>query len=112
MSDKIVRGTTRTIRLRFKPEQLEVENIKDIYLAVMQGPDKVLHFFGQDPAAWQLDAHENTAAHKFTQEETLALKSGIRMYLEVHVLDIYGSRSEAFAGTYQVEDTAYPEVMT
>ena len=112
MNDKIVRGTIRTIKFRFKPDQLEVANIKDIYLAVMQGPDKVLHFFGQDPDSWAFDVLENTAAHKFTQAETLALKAGIRVYLECHVFDVFGNRSEAFAGTYQVEDTAYPEVMT
>lgn len=112
MDDKIVRGTTRTIRFRFKPDQLDVANIKDIYLAVMQGPDKVLHFFGQDPATWTFDALENTASHRFTQQETLALKAERRVYLECHVLDVFGNRSEAFAGAYQVEDTAYPEVMT
>lgn len=112
MDNKIVRGTTRTLRLRFDPTQLAVSNIKDIYLAVMQGPNKVLHFLAQDPEDWTIDEYENTASHKFTQEETLALKAGIRVYLEVHVLDVFGERSEAFAGTYQVQDTAYPEVMT
>lgn len=112
MDNKIVRGTTRTLKLRFDLTQLAVSNIKDIYLAVIQGPNKVLHFFAQDPAAWVFDEYENTASHRFTQEETLALKAGIRVYMEVHVLDVFGERSKALAGTYQVEDTAYPEVMT
>ena len=34
MNDKITRGSTWSICFKFKPEQLVVRNIKDIYLAI------------------------------------------------------------------------------
>lgn len=112
MNDKITRGSTWSICFRFKPEQLVVRNIKDIYLAVVQGPNKTINFFGEGTENWTLDEYTNTATYHFSQEDTLALKAGIRVYLECHVLDIFGERSEAFGGTYLVKDTEYPEVMT
>ena len=113
MEDKIVRGSTWSVRFKFKPEQLAVRNIKDIYLAVTQGPNKSIEFLdGTGGNHWTLDEYENTATYHFSQEDTLALRPGIRVYLECHVLDIFGERSEAFGGTYLVKDTEYPEVMT
>ena len=112
MNDKITRGSTWSIRFKFKPEQLVVRNIKDIYLAVEQGANKTINFFGEGVENWTLDEYTNTATYHFSQEDTLALKAGIRVYLESHILDVFGERSKAFGGTYLVEDTSYPEVMT
>lgn len=109
---EITRGETFSIRFRFRPEQLEVGNIKDIYLAVVQGVNKTITFLGEESGDWQINNLENSVTYHFTQEETLSLKAGLRVYLEAHVLDIFGERSKAFGGTYLVEDTEYPEVMT
>lgn len=111
MGNSIIRGQPWSIRLRLKPEQIVVGNIRGIYLAVVQGANKTVKIFADGVSKWTLNSSQNTVTCQLSAANTNTLTAGIRAGISAHITDTSGEKSEVFAGIYAVENSGSTDVL-
>jgi hypothetical protein len=103
----IVRGTTPSLIVDFSGiTEFSVGEIEKVALTIKRRTETVTH--GLD----DLEVGESTLSYHWSQEETLALKAGENISIDMHVL-VNGERYKILGlpSTVAVENTQYNEVM-
>lgn len=111
MKDGFIRGDTNSITMRLDNSGVEAKDVTNAYFTIRQGSEKKIYEYGVEGSGVTIDNDHNLITKIFSQEDTLALKAGIRVYMEFSVLDKHGNRKTGFCGTMQVYDTEYDQVL-
>ena len=102
----IYRGTTPSFIVRLNGTGISVTDIENAVLTIVRKSGTTKLYL----ADLSTDADQNMIYYHFSQEETLAMKSGESLYFEMDIL-ANGERYRAVSEEHMVRNTAHPEVL-